>query len=771
MPPLLAKSPRTKGAPTFGETLDGHTQQVVDGFHHLFGSDPDSPTRLARKWLTFFKLTPADFRPFFVNAQISCGCHDAGKANEGFAGVVSRRRGAVQILRHEHLSGMLLYLPTVAPLIDGIAEADCRIIFAAVAGHHLKSPPETFARPLNPDLKVVRLFPEAIARLIAAAIVRAGGSEPPDASIEIPEVWCFDGSGDFDPARLRERIRKQVMGRFKRELRSEVRLNRLLTSVRAALILADSAGSAITREDKDLASWLAAAFGDPLGETDIQAKVIDPRIEQVRRQRGDFQWIGFQTAAAELPPRALLLSPCGSGKTLAAWRWIAAQLNRQPAARVIFLYPTRATATEGFRDYVSWAPEADAALAHGTAAYDLDGMFDQPADERSGRDYATEDRLFALGYWHRRIFSATVDQFLGFMQHVYRSICLMPLLADSVVVFDEVHSFDPALFSALKQFLSHFDVPALCMTASLPPARRDDLVTDCGLTRFPTDADRFEDLAAKAEMSRYAVRRIDPESAESVALDALAEGRRVLWVVNTVARCQSLARRLGARCYHSRYTLHDRKARHGEVIRAFQGDDGGAVLAVTTQVCEMSLDLDADVLISEIGPITALIQRMGRCNRHARPGDGRLGEVFFYPPEDEMPYTPEDLTGADAFLNEIDGRTVSQQTLQTLLETHGAGAVEVEKYTAFLEAGPWASAREQNLRDIDEFTVNALLDGHLDEYFDRRRNRQPVDGLLVPVPRRFASQHPRIGRFPPVAPEIHYDPQYGFFDHPLEDIL
>ena len=51
--------------------------------------------------------------------------------------------------------------------------------------------------------------------------------------------------------------------------------------------------------------------------------------------------------------------------------------------RVIFLYPTRATATEGFKDYVAWAPEADAGLIHGTAAYELDGMFANPATARS----------------------------------------------------------------------------------------------------------------------------------------------------------------------------------------------------------------------------------------------------------------------------------------------------------------------------------------------------------------------------------------------------
>ena len=241
----------------------------------------------------------------------------------------------------------------------------------------------------------------------------------------------------------------------------------------------------MVRENKHLRHWLETAFREELDDTYIENNIIAPRVREIEQRKGRFKWSDFQIAAEDLGRLALLLAPCGSGKTLAAWRWIKARLKQQPAARVIFLYPTRGTATEGFRDYVSWAPEADASLLHGTAAYELDGMFSNADDERSGKDFTTEARLYALGFWHRRVFSATVDQFLGFMQQIYRSACLLPVLADSVVVIDEVHSFDRSLFSALKLFLKHFHVPVLCMTASLPQVRRQELVDECGLEVFP----------------------------------------------------------------------------------------------------------------------------------------------------------------------------------------------------------------------------------------------------------------------------------------------
>ncbi len=114
-------------------------------------------------------------------------------------------------------------------------------------------------------------------------------------------------------------------------------------------------------------------------------------------------------------------------------------------------------------------------LAHGTARYELEAMLTNPSEATAGKDHQLteqEERLFALGLWSRRYFSATVDQFLSFMEHSYTSLCLLPVLADSAIIIDEVHSFDQRMFKNLVAFLQAFDVPVLCMTATLPPSRR-----------------------------------------------------------------------------------------------------------------------------------------------------------------------------------------------------------------------------------------------------------------------------------------------------------
>ena len=464
---LFAKSTRDGRQPTLIE----HTHDVLEAFDTLFGT-VDDPSRTALQWMQFFYLEQEQLEEFFINSRLAICFHDLGKANDGFQSAVTDRRKD-QVVRHEHLSAMLLASDPLKGWLSSGPDVDFELILSAVGSHHLRFKEDEFGVWLADRTRFDVLdFSELLA---APADIL---SLKPPAVDTLVDNWTRED--------LPVNILKGLARKFNRHVRPaahslvssnrrDEQRHRLLLSVRAALIAADSAGSGLTRENKALTGWLEEAFEEKevINAEYIQDKVIAPRKRSIEKSKGTpFCWNDFQVEASCLSDRALMLAPCGAGKTLAAWRWIAGRLAVRPAARILFLYPTRGTATEGFRDYVSWAPETDAALLHGTAMYDLEGMFEN-GDERASRDYTVERRLFALGQWPKRIFSATVDSFLGFMASQYASICLLPLLADSVVVIDEVHSFSSGMFSSLVKFIEKFNVPVLCMTASLPPKRRD----------------------------------------------------------------------------------------------------------------------------------------------------------------------------------------------------------------------------------------------------------------------------------------------------------
>lgn len=759
-----------------GKPLLEHLLETMDAFEALFGSRV--PTRLGEQWLRFFRVPDTTWLRFHRTGLVASGLHDIGKVNDSFQAVVLGH-AREQAIRHEHLTALILQLPEFFGWLAEHRDVDADLVLSATAGHHLKSSrspgddyPACGEKWSMSDRFSVDLSKE-VSSIFATVAARAGLAMR---EWKLPPRWSFASDGRSHDAFAAARELRKRFDKIKDALDHDEQRQRFFAAVKAAVIVADSVASGLVREQHSLTEWISDAFDESqlIDATYVEREIIHKRVDEVTQKRRErdasfvFCWRDDQEHAENLGPRALLLAPCGSGKTLTAWRWIKAQLGRRPAARVIFLYPTRGTATEGFRDYVSWAPEADAALLHGTARYELEGMFENPDDARNGCHFEPEERLFALGFWQRRIFSATVDQFLAFMQQSYRSICLLPVLCDSVIVFDEVHSFDPKMFAALKRFLETFDLPVLCMTASLPHNRRQELVAR-GLRLFP-GKEKFQELDRLAALSRYEVRATSRVEAEHLAREAFASGKRVLWVVNTVARCQEIASSLEAICYHSRFKLEDRKQRHAEVIDAFQ-QKGRAAIGVTTQVCEMSLDLDADVLISEYAPITALIQRFGRCNRHARSESEAIGKVYLYRPAAEAPYNASDLQGVEPFVDALHNRGVSQQYLESLLEEYGPRERELYDLARFIDDGPWAEGGRDGFRDVEEWTVQALLDRDVEQYLQRRARRQPTDGLLLPVPNRFGRAETRLPSWLRVADASHYEERFGFLEQVRREVI
>jgi CRISPR-associated endonuclease/helicase Cas3 len=791
MTELLAKSP-------FGDrqiTLQGHTQDVMNAGEWLFGTE--TPTRLGPAWLRFFCVLPERWPAFRHNLLASAAFHDWGKANDGMQDLLHGRPGG-QSIRHEHLSALILTLDGVTPWLQSRRDIDWDIVLAAVLGHHLKA---SF-KDLD-DLPTARLWVElyyqhsdfkSLIGFVADRLALTG----PGPKLTPTPFWAFPDMngrllpGSFDLVSHRERLKNQHLRPFEIALRKDEDRKRMLWAVRAGLIAADAVGSGLPRVGEDMRAWIQAAFDETrvCDKDFVWREVIDKRVAEMERKKGrPFVWNDFQLYSDKLPDRALFLAPCGSGKTLAAWRWIAAQLACRLAARVIFLYPTRATAKEGFRDYVAWAPEADAALMHGTAEFDLQGLFSNPEDPRYGNAYETDRRLYALRFWTRRVFSATVDQFLAFMQYTYGPVCLLPLLADSVVVIDEVHSFDRSMFSALKDFLRTFDVPVLCMTATLPNDRRNELAA-CGMWVYDQKPGELKTIA---EAPRYRLRRTTAGEVPACIHQALKEGKRVLWVVNQVKHAQQAARHLACDfapadqkqerlhvtmdvplfCYHSRYKLADRVRQHNAVVEAFRPDCPPA-LAITTQVCEMSLDMDADLLITETCPITSMIQRMGRCNRERVPRP-RAGEVLVYQPldgqgrPDLLPYDPPMLTGLDAFLSDLSARpSLNQAYLEEALAKAPLPPALGDKASSFLQSGPYARGGEEEFRDIAEFSVRALLDADIDKFLSLKQAKKQTEGLIVPVPFRLGRcTDNRLPHYLAIADGDHYHSAVGFSDEAL----
>ena len=713
-------------------------------------------------WCRFFRLT--DSRALLRDLRVACLFHDLGKANADFQAAVHGRREP-QAIRHEHLSALVLCLPAVGDWLKGRG-CDFDAIVAAVLSHHAKASgqkgdPWLWARTIGRGQSTINTglhHPECYAILERVAAV-IGGTPPwplpadPWPSQSWDQVWQ-DGM---------QMANDLFFGNS-----FDLRRNHIL-AVKSGVIVADAVASGLWREDRDRDEFLLSSLHrQPLTGMRIRTDIIDRRIAQLGSAwKG---WDGFQAAADDLGDRAAIVAGCGAGKTLAAWRWAAAVADRQAVGAVIFLYPTRATATEGFKDYVAWAPEAEATLLTGTASLDLAGMHRNPSDSTRGKIYEdeTETRLFALANWKRTYFSATLDQFLAFLEHGYTGLCLLPQFADAALIIDEVHSFDRHLFARLLALLTHFRGPILLMSATITDDRLRALrAADVRIFPERDERTRYPGLAGEEDRLRYRLHRC----ADAAAAQSLARTHDVekpcstLWVVNTVKRCQGLAAGLRAEgraplVYHSRFTLRDRRRVHRTVVAAFQ-DPALKQWAITTQVCEMSLDLDADRLITEDAPLPALIQRLGRANRRrSRPRDFRA-EVLTYRPEDNRPYCNEDggsdaVVAAGCFAADRDGQELGQRDLALALadRRYVPDLPQPEACAGFLDGGWFATARplrgEEDDRDVRCVLSTDLDRGLCEHGMPGDPEADPLEAWTIAVPRRFViSLAQDRGRTPP----------------------
>ena len=156
-------------------------------------------------------------------------------------------------------------------------------------------------------------------------------------------------------------------------------------------------------------------------------------------------------------------------------------------------------------------------------------------EDQPGR--ASNDSVGALDQWSTPLVSCTVDTVLGLVQNNRRGIFAWPTIAGSALVFDEIHSYDGALFAALLRFLKEVrGIHCLLMTASLPSERLDKIrAVLASLGERLGEVPGPEDLEMRRRYRRDA--NADPwERAEKV----LNAGGKVLWVVNTVDQAMTL---------------------------------------------------------------------------------------------------------------------------------------------------------------------------------------------------------------------------------------
>jgi len=255
----------------------------------------------------------------------------------------------------------------------------------------------------------------------------------------------------------------------------------------------------------------------------------------------------------------------------------------------------------------------------------------------------------------------TLDQaLLAILPARFQSLRLFGM-ASHIIIIDEVHAYDPYMNKLLQNLLTFHAAlggSAIMLSATLPTHTRRGFITafanGCDdnqwleqkiqaypmVTSYTKETGICETSIESAPQRQCSVQvsLIDEEDEViKQIIEATEKGYCVCWIRNTVNDALNGHEKLKAKVhkdnlmlFHARFALGDRLDIENEVLTIFGKTStetlrNGKVL-VATQVVEQSLDLDFDLLISDLAPMDLLIQRAGRLHRHARDEKGNLLE-------------------------------------------------------------------------------------------------------------------------------------------------
>lgn len=375
----------------------------------------------------------------------------------------------------------------------------------------------------------------------------------------------------------------------------------------------------------------------------------------------------FSQVVSEIsgPGIVILEAPMGLGKTEASL--VAAEILAAKKGRsgLYFGLPTQATSNGMFHRIENWLESIkkeeqeifSIQLVHGKSALNKD-FRKLPKGNSINIDDEENGSVIVNEWFSGRKTSAlddfvvgTIDQFL-MVALKQKHLALRHLgFSKKVVILDEVHAYDAYmsqyLLKAIK-WMGAYEVPVIILSATLPSQQRENILKSymCGkgikwrnienADQLKTDAYpliTYNDGSEIHQVKKF--EKQDPKNIQIIHIQedqllatvtaALEDGGVVGIIVNTVRRSQELARHFSeifgddiVDLLHSSFIATERIRKEKELLQQIgkNVERPNKKVIIGTQVIEQSLDIDFDVMISDLAPMDLLIQRIGRLHRH-----------------------------------------------------------------------------------------------------------------------------------------------------------
>lgn len=505
---------------------------------------------------------------FWELLEIAIILHDLGKGHPEFQKLLhgndSNNWGGQ---RHE-----LLSLPFVQALKSDILEWEKTLLIRVVAGHH-----KTFEVL---EQKFIEKYEDI-------------SYEFEFEKIDQSEIFkLISNFGDYQFDKIIPQSPKNVIKTYKKETNYEEIQNA-----------------------KDLLLMIGA-----FKHCDHLASAFVEKLEFIENKHFDFlnkkvkNPYSHQTQAAKSDGNIILTSPTGSGKTETALLWLQNQMNLYGQGRVFYILPFTASINAMYHrlGYEGFGEEK-VGMLHGN----LNAVLYKRFFEEEANIFDIKDKIKNLKETYKTaqtpIKVVTPFQLLkhlfglkGFDKGIFE-------MSGSYFVFDEIHAYDATILAQIMVLLNYctkeLGINVLVMTATLPTFLKKLIASEIS---------HYNEI--KASQSLYLDFRRHKISTLKGSIgdhfdkiqNDLSNNIKVLVVCNTVSKAQEIFENLNIEdsiLLHGGFNSEDRAIQEDKLKTK------EPKLLVGTQAIEVSLDIDYDVIYTELAPFDALLQRFGRVNR------------------------------------------------------------------------------------------------------------------------------------------------------------
>lgn len=324
------------------------------------------------------------------------------------------------------------------------------------------------------------------------------------------------------------------------------------------------------------------------------SKFVEEFMKKQNFEPNDLQ----QFAKANQNKNVIVIGSTGMGKTEGALLWS----NHD---KTFFTLPLRISINAIYDRIKETIGYEHVGLLHSTAIDYLD-------DKNEENEFEKIEQARNL---YEKITTCTIDQIFPFVFKYRGYEKVYATLSYSKVVIDEIQAYSPEIVAVILkglQMINNLNGKFMIMTATLPRIYKEKL-EEIGI--------KFEYNEFIKDTIRHKIQLVDSGIEEDLEeIKENSKNKKVLIIVNTINKAIEIYKKLkdkdvqNVNLLHSRFIQSDRSEKERN-IKEFSKNRDEAGIWITTQIVEASLDIDFDMLYTEMSTLDSLFQRLGRCYR------------------------------------------------------------------------------------------------------------------------------------------------------------